>query len=77
VAKNCCGPTLAKVSTVDSNYVTAVLILALLATGVWSLIALSLFWIGTEDVEIPGGIVWLSVGIIGFSTVLLFFSTYI
>lgn len=48
-----------------------VVILALLATVVWSLIAVSLFSMGTEDVEIPGGIVWLSLGIIGFSSVLI------
>ena len=55
----------------DSNSLKMVVILALLATVVWSLIAVSLFSMGTEDVEIPGGIVWLSLGIIGFSSVLI------
>ena len=55
----------------DSNSLKVVVILGLLATVGWSLIALSLFSMATEDVEIPGGIIWLSVGIIGFSSVLV------
>lgn len=55
----------------DSNSLKVVVILGLLATVVWSLIAVSLFSIGTEDVEIPAGIVWLGLGIIGFSAVLV------
>jgi hypothetical protein len=62
---------LAKVFTVDFNSLKMVVILGLLATVVWSLIAVSLFSIGTEDIEIPGGLIWLSLGIIGFSSVLL------
>jgi|GEM_PF-2572827 hypothetical protein len=40
---------------------------------VWSLIALSLFSMWTENLEdhVPRGIVWLSLGIIGFSSVLV------
>ena len=48
-----------------------VVILGLLATVVWSLIAVALFSMGTEDVEIPGGMIWLSLGIIGFSSIVV------
>jgi hypothetical protein len=72
-----CGPSLAKVFIVDSSSLKVVVIFGLLATVVWSLIAISLFSMGTEDLEIPGGIIWLSWGIIGFSAILVLFSAYI
>jgi hypothetical protein len=75
--KSCGGLSLAKFFTVDFNSLKMVIVLGLLAVAVWSLIALSLFSMGTEDVEIPSGIIWLSLGTIGFSAVLVLFSAYI
>jgi hypothetical protein len=70
---------LARVFTVNSNplYVIIVILVPLVIV-VWSLIALLL--LGTEDLEeqqVPGGIVWLTLGIIGFSAVLVLLSAYI
>jgi hypothetical protein len=75
--KSCGGPSLAKAFTVDFNSLKVVVILGLLATVVWSLIAVSLFSIGTEDFEIPSGIIWLSLGMIGFSSVLVLLAAYV
>ena len=73
-----CGPSLAKVFNVDFNSLKMVVVLALLVIVVWSLVALPLFSIWTEEgVEIPEGIIWLSLGIIGFSAVLVLYSAYI
>jgi hypothetical protein len=55
-----------------------VVVLGLLAIVVWSLIAL--LFLSIEDLEeqqVPGGIVWLTLGIIGFSAVLVLLSAYI
>ena len=70
---------LARVFTVNSNplYVIIVILVPLVIV-VWSLIALLL--LSTEDLEeqqVPGGIVWLTLGIIGFSAVLVLLSAYI
>jgi hypothetical protein len=77
-AKSCGGPSLARVFTVHSNSLSVVVVLGLLAIVVWSLIAL--LFLSTEDLEdqqIPGGIVWLTLGMIGFSAVLVLISAYI
>ena len=61
-----------------SNSLSVVVVLGLLAIVVWSLIAL--LFLSTEDFEdqqITGGIVWLTLGIIGFSAVLVLLSAYI
>jgi hypothetical protein len=70
---------LARVFTVNSNplYVIIVILVPLVIV-VWSLIALLL--LSTEDLEeqqVPGGIVYLTLGIIGFSAVLVLLSAYI
>jgi hypothetical protein len=75
--QRCRGLSFAKVFTVDFNSLKMVIVLGLLVVAVWSLIALSLFSMGTEDVEIPSEIIWLSLGTIGFSAVLLLFSAYL
>jgi hypothetical protein len=75
--ESCGGPSLARVFNVDFNSLKIVVILALLVIVVWSLVALPLFSIWTEGVEIPGGIIWLALGIIGFSAVLVLYSAYI
>ena len=61
-----------------SNSLSVVVVLGLLAIVVWSLIAL--LFLSIEDLEeqqVPGGIVWLTLGIIGFSAVLVLISAYI
>ena len=61
-----------------SNSLSVVVVLGLLAIVVWSLIAL--LFLSIEDLEeqqVPGGIVWLTLGIIGFSAVLVLLSAYI
>ena len=70
-----CGPSFARVFTMRLE---GIVLLVLLVIGVWSLIALSLFsiWNESED-QLPAGVIWLTFGIIGFSTVLVFLSTYI
>jgi hypothetical protein len=76
--KGCGGPSLARVFNVDFNSLKMVVVLALLVIVVWSLVALPLFSIWTEEgVEISEGIIWLSLGIIGFSAVLVLYSAYI
>jgi hypothetical protein len=63
---------------VHSNSLSVVVVLGLLAIVVWSLIAL--LFLSIEDLEeqqVPGGIVWLTLGIIGFSAVLVLLSAYI
>jgi hypothetical protein len=63
---------------VGSNSLVLGLVLGLIAIVVWSLIALLL--LSTKDLEeqqVPGGIVWLTLGIIGFSAVLVLLSAYI
>jgi hypothetical protein len=74
--KSCGGTTLARVFTMRLE---GIVLLVLLVIGVWSLIALTLFSIWNENLveQFPPGVIWLVVGIIGFSTVLLFLSTYI
>jgi len=72
-----CGPSLAKVFNVDFNSLKMVVVLALLVIVVWSLVALPVLSIWTEGIEIPGGIIWLVLGIIGFSAVLVLYSAYI
>jgi hypothetical protein len=56
-----------------------IILLVLLVIGVWSLIALSLFSIWNENIaeQFPADVIRLLLGIIGFSSVLVFLSTYI
>jgi hypothetical protein len=56
-----------------SDSLRMIVFLVPLVIIVWSLIALTLFSMWTENLEdhLPGGIIWLSLGIIGFSSVLV------
>ena len=56
-----------------SDSLRMIVFLVPLVIIVWSLIALSLFSMWTENLEdhVPRGIVWLSLRIIGFSSVLV------
>ena len=56
-----------------------IVLLVLLVIGVWSLIALALLsvWKVNVGVQLPAGVIWLSLGIIGFSAVLVLYSAYI
>ena len=59
-----------------------IVLLVLLVIGVWSLIYLALLSVWKVNVgdQLPAdviGLSWLSLGIIGFGTVLVFLSTYI
>jgi hypothetical protein len=72
------APRLHEFFTVASNSLSVVVVLGLLAIVVWSLIAL--LFLSIEDLEeqqVPGGILWLTLGIIGFSAVLVLLSAYI
>jgi hypothetical protein len=55
-----------------------VVVLVPLVIVVWSLIALSLLSIWKENLDqLPAGIIWFSLGIIGFSSVVLVLSAYV
>jgi hypothetical protein len=56
-----------------SDSLRMIVVLVPLVIVVWSLIALSLFSMWPENLEdqLPVGIIWLSLGIIGFSSVLV------
>jgi hypothetical protein len=72
----CPQPWFAKVFTMRLEVIVLV---ALLIIVVWSLITvglLSMWRVNVED-QLPANVIWLVLGIIGFSTVLIFLSTYI
>jgi hypothetical protein len=64
--------------TVASDSLRMVVVLVPLVIVVWSLIALSLLSIWKENLDqLPAGIIWFSLGIIGFSSVVLVLSAYV
>jgi hypothetical protein len=64
--------------TVASDSLRIVVVLVPLVIVVWSLIALSLLSIWKENLDqLPAGIIWLSLGIIGFSSVIVVLSAYV
>jgi hypothetical protein len=64
--------------TVASDSLRMVVVLVPLVIVVWSLIALSLLSIWKENLDqLPAGIIWLSLGIIGFSSVIVVLSAYV
>jgi hypothetical protein len=80
--KSCGGPSLARVFSMRLEVIVLVALLtivALLISVVWSLISLGLLsmWRVNVENQLPAYVIWLVLGIIGFSTVLIFLSTYI
>ena len=80
--KSCGGPSLARVFSMRLEKIVLVALLigvALLISVVWSLISLGLLsmWRVNVENQLPAYVIWLVLGIIGFSTVLIFLSTYI
>jgi hypothetical protein len=64
--------------TVDSDSLRMIVVLVPIVVVVWSLIALSLLSIWKENLDqLPAGIIWLSLGIIGFSGVIVVLSAYV
>src|SRR5262245_62135462 len=70
---SCVGPSLARFFSMASDSLRMIVILVPLVIIVWSLIALTLFSMWTENLEdhLPGCIIWLGLVIIGFSNVLV------
>jgi hypothetical protein len=76
--RRCGGRPLAKVFTVDSDPFRMIVTLVPLVILVWSLVALSLMAIWKENLDqLPEGIIWFSLGIIGFSSVIVVLSVYV
>jgi hypothetical protein len=76
--RSCGGRPLAKVFIVDSDPFRMIVIVVPLVILVWSLIALSLIAIWKKNFDqLPEGIIWFSLGIIGFSSVIVVLSVYV
>jgi hypothetical protein len=67
------GPSLARIFTVDFDSLRVIVLRLPPVIVVWSLIALIVFVMWTEDLEDrpPGVIIWLIVGVTGFTCVLV------